>query len=364
MDKKIKILGIFEPGFVPRGGAEIHVIELFNLLKINTNIDFEIISVDFDYKEIIDYINKLEIEYFFDKKKIVYFYREVKVTIFIVNSIEQAVISLSNFILKNKPDILYSFFIRRVCYEVFSKFNIPVIYFAYLGIIKPWTVGNNSVLDYIYNQKNIYVSSKFIKSYFQRVWNKEVLLFTEFIDKRNYLSEIMEPKYITFINPCKEKGLDIFIKIVNILKNKTFLVVGSWMIDDEYKKAINILRKFNNVVIYNPTSDMKKVYKETKILLVPSIQEEGFGRVIIEAGINKIPVIASNRGAINEVLNDKGIIISIENNNIYDWVNSINNIENNYFEFSKKSYDNYLNFQKKLDVEINNFKKFIFSLLN
>ncbi|GIW21080.1 MAG: hypothetical protein KatS3mg068_0087 [Candidatus Sericytochromatia bacterium] len=362
MIKKIKVLGVFEPGFIPRGGAEIHVIELFTLLK--NFVDFEIISVDSNYKELIQYLEKLEIDYFFDKKKIIYFYREIKITIFIVSSIEEGINNLNNFINKNKPDIFYSFFIRLLCYKVFINFDIPVIYFAYLGIIKPWTIGDNEVLNYILKQKYIYVSSKFMINYFDKTWNKNVLLFTEFINKENYLPKdyYEGEKYITFINPIKEKGLNIFLKIANIMKDKFFLVIGSWSIDDEYKKNVELLKKISNVIVYNPSCDMSKIYQKTKILLMPSIQEEGFGRVIIEACMNKIPVIASNRGAIPEILNNKGIIIDIDKNNLYDWINSINEVENNYSIFSEKAFENYLFYEKKLYNQIDEFKKLILSL--
>jgi len=106
MSKKIKILGVFEPGFIPRGGAEIHVIDLFNLLQ--NFVIFEIVSIDFKYHELIEYLDKLEIEYFFDKKKIIYFYREIKITIFICNSIQESISILMNYINKNKPNILQS----------------------------------------------------------------------------------------------------------------------------------------------------------------------------------------------------------------------------------------------------------------
>ena len=45
----------------------------------------------------------------------------------------------------------------------------------------------------------------------------------------------------------------------------------------------------------------------TKIMLVPSLFLESFGRVAAEAMINGIPVIASNRGALPEVLSDAAI---------------------------------------------------------
>jgi glycosyltransferase involved in cell wall biosynthesis len=53
----------------------------------------------------------------------------------------------------------------------------------------------------------------------------------------------------------------------------------------------------------------------TRILLVPSVFDEPFGRVAAEAMINGIPPIVSNRGGLPETVGMGGIVL-----NLPDWL--------------------------------------------
>jgi hypothetical protein len=54
---------------------------------------------------------------------------------------------------------------------------------------------------------------------------------------------------------------------------------------------------------------MRHVYEQTALLFMPSQVEEAFGRVIVEAAANGIPVVASDIGGIPEALADGGVLI-------------------------------------------------------
>ena len=55
---------------------------------------------------------------------------------------------------------------------------------------------------------------------------------------------------------------------------------------------------------------MRRVYARTRVLLIPSIWEEGFGRVVVEAQVSGIPSVASNRAGIPEAVGNAGILLS------------------------------------------------------
>ncbi len=100
---------------------------------------------------------------------------------------------------------------------------------------------------------------------------------------------------------------------------------------------------------------MAEIYSQTKILLAPSIWPEPFGRVCVEAMVNSIPCIVSNRGGLPEVIGDAGITIS-NIFNIKSWIKAINILNENtqlYQAFSKKSEQR----AKKFDFE-KQYKKF------
>ena len=63
-------------------------------------------------------------------------------------------------------------------------------------------------------------------------------------------------------------------------------------------------------------------YSASDLLIVPSVSEEGFGRVIIEALACELPVVGANRGAISEALDDSvGKLIDVTPENIAKEVN-------------------------------------------
>ncbi len=82
----------------------------------------------------------------------------------------------------------------------------------------------------------------------------------------------------------------------------------------EYAKEYSVGRIDQNLL---PT-----YYSASDLLIVPSMHEEGYGRVIIEALSCGLPVIAANRGAIPEAISPKvGKLISVSAENIAEWVN-------------------------------------------
>lgn len=69
------------------------------------------------------------------------------------------------------------------------------------------------------------------------------------------------------------------------------------------------LSEFPNIRWRDATLDMRTHYKQARVLLAPSTWPEAFGRVIVEAQISGIPVIASDIGGIPEAMGEGGILI-------------------------------------------------------
>jgi glycosyltransferase involved in cell wall biosynthesis len=54
---------------------------------------------------------------------------------------------------------------------------------------------------------------------------------------------------------------------------------------------------------------MASIYAETRVLLVPSLWEETWGRVATEAQFSGIPVLASDAGGLPEAVGQGGILL-------------------------------------------------------
>jgi glycosyltransferase involved in cell wall biosynthesis len=118
------------------------------------------------------------------------------------------------------------------------------------------------------------------------------------------------PRYVTLINPVVEKGVEIALAVARRLPHREFLFVESWPLFP-YQRAFleSLVRGLRNVRRLRPTLDMRRVYRETAVLLEPSQWEEGFGRVALEAQVSSIPVIASAVGGIPEAVAGGGAVL-------------------------------------------------------
>ncbi|MEI6681641.1 MAG: glycosyltransferase [Bacteroidota bacterium] len=150
-----------------------------------------------------------------------------------------------------------------------------------------------------------------------------------------YAKNKSECKTITLINPIPEKGIKTFLELSTYFKDFTFLIVEGWRpvnIDDVYLNQ--------NVRYVARQYDMNHVYAHTHILLVPSHFEEGFGRVVIEAGFYGVPSIVSNRGGLVEATGNGGIVVN--SHDINEWYKAIKTVDdaNNYKMFSMQAKAN------------------------
>lgn len=55
-----------------------------------------------------------------------------------------------------------------------------------------------------------------------------------------------------------------------------------------------------------------RFYERIDVLLVPSLVEEGFSRVVIEAAMRGIPAVANRTGGIPEAMRDSGILVDVD----------------------------------------------------
>ena len=119
---------------------------------------------------------------------------------------------------------------------------------------------------------------------------------------------------VTLINPIADKGYEIFLELVPLLPEVRFLAVEAWPLGPDLEKVERQLAAFPNVRFLHQQADAREVYRRTRLLLVPSIIEEGGPRVVREAHLSGIPAIGSRRGAIREHLGDGGLIVEDDEN--------------------------------------------------
>ena len=125
-----------------------------------------------------------------------------------------------------------------------------------------------------------------------------------------------QPKFITFINPSFEKGVSVFMPLARLAARECpevkFLVVQS---RGRWATALKVLKfkpeDFPNVTVIGHQRDMRPIYASTRALLLPSLWHESGARVIAEAHINGVPVLASDTGGSPELVGQGGLIFQL-----------------------------------------------------
>lgn len=173
------------------------------------------------------------------------------------------------------------------------------------------------------NTQHIIYNSHWLKNKLN--YNHPSFVLTPPVDFRYYDTGVdpYDNTYITLINLNENKGGKIFADIAKAMPKKRFLgVLGSY--DDQ------IMEEVPNIKYISNTSDILDVYRQTKILLMPS-EYESWGRTATEAMCSGIPVICSEAEGLVENCDNAGIYVK-DRNDIKSWVSAIEKLDD------KKTY--------------------------
>ena len=132
------------------------------------------------------------------------------------------------------------------------------------------------------------------------------------------------------ITPIKGHSffLQAIARAIRIFPKVKILIVGDAPKDrPEYKDSLSRLtrqlgiEKF--VEFLGSRHDIPRIMSELDLLVLPSVGQEAFGRVIIEAGASGVPVVATRIGGAVDIIEDGKTGLLVEPGNIMEMVNSI-----------------------------------------
>jgi surfactin synthase thioesterase subunit len=104
-------------------------------------------------------------------------------------------------------------------------------------------------------------------------------------------------EFITMVNPCAVKGIDIFTGLAEALPDRQFAAVPTWGTSEEDWAK---LRSLPNLTILEPVDNIDLLLKRTRVMIVPSIWAEARSRIVVEAMAHGVPVMASKIGGLPE----------------------------------------------------------------
>ena len=193
----------------------------------------------------------------------------------------------------------------------------------------------------VINADIVICDSEFTRSITTTFYNRKADLIYELVDINAYKVEKNYADFITMNQPEKHKGNEIFREIAKLMPEERFMTVGRGIHDASSP----------NLIHFGQTSP-RIFYSHTKIMLVPSIWPEPFGRVVMEAMANGIPVISSCVGGLPEVVGNAGILID-DYMNPQKWVYEIKSLLQNpnlYKDMQKKGAEQVKKFEIKTEI--------------
>lgn len=142
---------------------------------------------------------------------------------------------------------------------------------------------------------------------------------------------------LVFINPVPEKGLEIALQLADKRPDIPMLIVEAWPLNSNRRASLKkLLMQLPNVNWMPPQLDMRAVYRQARIILVPSQWREAWCRVVSEAQVSGIPALASRIGGLPESVGPGGVLVDPEAP-ISDWENALSQLWDDLNAYSKCS---------------------------
>jgi glycosyltransferase involved in cell wall biosynthesis len=224
---------------------------------------------------------------------------------------EQFLYLLDRMLEQLKPDLLLTYgshpvvseSIRRACSR---------------GVTTVFTLRNHGYEDrrFFEHVNHVFTCSPYLSD----LYRQKIGLISTGIAPPIDWSEVLAPAdgrtFVTFVNPSNHKGVGVFARLADMLGSARpdipILVVQSARSAGGLNAIPGIdFTKYPHIMAAPPLPRPADFFALTKLLLVPSLFPEPFGRVAAEAMINGIPPLVSNRGGLPETVAGAGRVLPV-----------------------------------------------------
>ncbi len=114
---------------------------------------------------------------------------------------------------------------------------------------------------------------------------------------------------VVFINPVPTKGVDVAFALAERRPDVPFEFRESWHLPRAVAQAVGErCAELGNATFVRSTTDFREPYRHARLLLVP-YEDANRPRVVPEAQVSSIPILARDDPALREAVGDGGILI-------------------------------------------------------
>lgn len=211
----------------------------------------------------------------------------------------------------------------------------------------------NKVVNSVKNIDYLVCISKELKKFYQKKVSAKCVYIPNVIDSIPKIKYSKNKNVLIAVGRLfKEKGFNDLIDVINMIKEKRqdiiLNIIGNGPEQEKLENKIKKMKLEKNVILLGEMST-EQIYEEMQkaSIYLMSSYTEGFGITLIEAMINKLPVIAfdTSNGAKTLLKNNNGILIKNRNKkqmaeSIIYYLENYNELE----EYIKNGYNESLKY--------------------
>lgn len=188
--------------------------------------------------------------------------------------------------------------------EALAESGVPGA--VYLHFIPGWpALPKHGALGFMTN-------SRFMHDALEQAYGVGSAIIRPVVPERVYRTEVRGQE-VTSIGISPEKGADIVLDLAQRMPETGFRIYANERVHNAGKRAmVERARALPNVTLAPRQTSSGKLYATTRVLMAPSRCIETWGRVVTEAQINGIPVLASTHGGLPEAVGEGGICLPPE----------------------------------------------------
>lgn len=223
-----------------------------------------------------------------------------------------AKLCISRFLKKQKPDAVVAHGNRPASLFRFgtAKNKIPQV-----GIVHNYWFKDVTRSDFLFCVSND-IRVKLITKYFKNDCVFKVPNLIRVGNEPNLKPSREAPLIGAMGRMVEKKGIDVFINALSILKNKGIkfkaIIGGDGDLRMQYQSLRDSHRMNDNVRFIGWVKDKQKFYDDIDIFCLPSLSEP-FGIVLLEAMVNKKPIVSTNMEGPAEILthNSDSVLVKV-----------------------------------------------------
>jgi len=192
----------------------------------------------------------------------------------------------------------------------------------------------------IHRSKHIITVSKFLEKRIRSNYKiKNISTVSQGTTVKSKAKLFAQNNYLIFIGRLiKGKGVVELISAFKIIspqyRNLKLYIIGE---GPQQKYFLKLAKENKNIKFFGkvPSNKVQSYLSKGKVLIFPSKLDEGLPNIILEAGISKIPIIATRSGGVREIINNQtGFLTS---GRPRDMAQKIQDVLDNYQTAQKKS---------------------------